>query len=75
MMELGIGFIMTVVFVGFWALVVVLLVKLVRSPRDAPAQSAGLRVLEERYARGEITHEEFTERKAVLAGQPPTGAV
>jgi uncharacterized membrane protein len=30
--------------------------------------SPGLEVLEERYARGEITRDEFLERKAVLTG-------
>jgi hypothetical protein len=35
------------------------------------ARSSGLRLLEERYARGEISREEFLERKAVLLGERP----
>jgi hypothetical protein len=36
-----------------------------------PAGGAALRVLEERYARGEISREDFQERRAVLSGQRP----
>jgi putative membrane protein len=54
------------VFILFIAVVVKLL-------RDRPLRvggnsSSGLQVLEERYARGEITREEFLERRAVLSG-------
>jgi putative membrane protein len=53
---------------AFWVLLIALIVLLVRG-RPTPAHdSAGtaLRVLEERFARGEITREEFLERRAAL---------
>ena len=58
---------------AFWFVVIILVIRLLR--RNATGQpsssSSALNVLEERYARGEITHEEFTERRAVLRGDPP----
>jgi len=59
--------------VAFWIVLIALLVLLVRGMRaTAPASDgAGVRVLEERYARGEITREEFLERRNVLDGSPP----
>ena len=57
------------IFFGFWAVVLVVLVRLVRRAASNPAPSAGVRILEERYARGEITEEEFFERRAVLEGK------
>ncbi len=58
--------------VAFWVGIVVLAVRLIRgaATRGERAPSA-LDVLEERYARGEITREEFAERRAVLLGQEP----
>lgn len=56
---------------AFWVLVILIVVALVRS-RSSSGPAAGstqaLRLLEERYARGEITREEFLERREVLAG-------
>lgn len=57
------------VFFGFWAIVIIVLVKLVRRAATTTTPSAGLRILEERYARGEITEQEFLERRAVLEGR------
>jgi len=37
-----------------------------------PRQPQALSILEERYARGEISREEFIERRAVLLGVPAT---
>jgi uncharacterized membrane protein len=61
---------------AFWILLGALIVLLVRGTRTPARTSAGgaVRVLEERYARGEITREDFLERRAVLTGSTP-GAV
>ena len=55
---------------AFWILLVALIVLLVRGTRTPARNSAGgaVRLLEERYARGEITREDFLERRAVLGG-------
>jgi putative membrane protein len=58
----------------FWIAVIVAAVLLLR--REVPnirwpsGSSPALRLLEERYARGEITREEFLERRAVLLAPP-----
>jgi putative membrane protein len=56
--------------VAFWILLILAIVLLVRGTRTSAGASGGpaVRVLEERYARGEITREEFLERRAVLDG-------
>lgn len=55
----------------FWIVVIGLLVTLFRRrPPDARPSSA-LTILEERYARGEISREEFMERRSVLRGGTP----
>jgi uncharacterized membrane protein len=51
---------------------IVLVVWRVRTPARA-VRGPAVRLLEERYARGEITREEFLERRAVL-GQGSPGA-
>jgi putative membrane protein len=53
--------------VGFWVLIAILIVNLFR--RGGVRSSSALGVLEERYARGEISRDEFFERKAVLEGR------
>ena len=54
---------------GFWIAVVVVIVSLVRGRHhhhhEAGQPTSALRLLEERYARGEVTREEFLERRAV----------
>jgi putative membrane protein len=73
----GWGLFMGLIWLVFWVAVILLAVWLLRGelPRlqhrfgDPPA----LRLLEERYARGEISRDEFLERRAVLL-QPPPGA-
>lgn len=40
----------------------------------APSRSAGLEVLEERYARGEIGRDEYLQKKGDMAASPPNGA-
>jgi uncharacterized membrane protein len=55
---------------AFWILLGGLIVLFVRGTRTPTRDSAGgaIRVLEERYARGEITQADFLERRAVLGG-------
>jgi putative membrane protein len=54
--------------VAFWVLLILLIVLLVRGMRTGATAAGGsaVQILEERYARGEITREEFVERRAVL---------
>ncbi|MEA2453415.1 MAG: hypothetical protein QOG04_2125 [Actinomycetota bacterium] len=53
----------------FFLFIVMLVVRLLRRSGDsAPRSTPGVQILEERYARGEITQEEFLERRAVLRG-------
>jgi putative membrane protein len=67
--------VMFLMMVGFWALVVLLVVWLVRGTADRrPRQGAGrpseaIAILEERFARGEIDREEFEERRSTLLGR------
>jgi len=66
----------------FWVAVIVILIGLFRgrgTPGEGRSMTPALRILEERYARGEISREEFLERRAVLSGAgapapPPQGA-
>jgi putative membrane protein len=65
--------------VGFWTLVILLVIGLIRGRGGAgpTGSTSALRLLEERYARGEINRDEFVERRATLTGQrsgpgPPT---
>jgi putative membrane protein len=59
--------------VAFWILLIGLIVLIARGMRTTGRDSGGpaVRLLEERYARGEITREEFLERRAVLDGTFP----
>jgi putative membrane protein len=57
-------------FVGLILLVVVLL-RRDRPGAPAPPRSPSLGILEERYAKGEISREEFLERRSVLMGTGP----
>lgn len=69
---MGFGVLMMLAWVAFWALVVWLVVALLRRRPAKESASPALRILEERYARGEISHEEFQERREVLSrkGEP-----
>ena len=62
-------------FIGlaFWILLIGLIVLMTRGMPTTARDSRGpaVRLLEERYARGEITREEFLERRAVLDGTSP----
>lgn len=67
----GWGVLAGLVSVAFWVLVVIAIVALVRRRPGVGGTGAtsAVRVLEERYARGEISREEFLERRAVLLGE------
>ncbi len=64
--ELLWGLVAFAVTIGFWALVIMLIVRLVKGSSSMRRSGAGMQILEERYARGEITRDEFLERKVVL---------
>jgi putative membrane protein len=59
----------------FWIGIIVLAAYLLRGElpglHDRFGGSPALRLLEERYARGEISREEFLERRAVLSHSAP----
>ena len=67
------GFAIGLIGVAFWILLIALIVILVRGMRTTARASGGpaIRLLEERYARGEITREEFLDGRAVLGGSSP----
>jgi len=50
----------------FWAAVIALIVWIVRRLGSPSGRDNGLRILQERFARGEIDQQEFEQRKAVL---------
>lgn len=70
----GMGLLMMLLWVLFLALVVAGIVVLVRAlagrsgGSDSGGTSSALRILEERYARGEIDLDEFEERRRTLRG-------
>jgi putative membrane protein len=59
--------------IAVWFLLIALIVLIVRAMRTTARdpQAPAVPVLEERYARGEISREEFLERRAVLDGTSP----
>ena len=67
----GWGLFASLASLGFMVLIVVLVVRLVGGARrmGQPVTFKAVQVLEERYARGEISREEFMERRAVLTGR------
>ena len=71
--------VMSLMMVGAWAVLILLVVWIVRQftagpasseAKGAPGSAAPLASLEERFARGEIDRQEFEERRAVLQGRP-----
>jgi putative membrane protein len=79
----GWGLVGFLVMAAFWILVVMIIVALIRgggARRGLGGGSAAVKVLEERYARGEIDRDEFQERRRYLlgeespAGPPPEGS-
>jgi putative membrane protein len=66
----GWGLIGFLVMVAFWVLVVMIILGLVRGGGTRRGVGSGsVRILEERYARGEIEREEFLERRRHLLGE------
>ena len=63
------------IWAAFWVLVILIGVWFLRGelPRlqNRFSEPPALRLLEERYARGEISREEFLERRQVLLQPPP----
>jgi uncharacterized membrane protein len=70
----GLAFVWALMGVAFWIALIVLIVLLVRgtSTTARACPEPAVRLLETRYARGEITREEFLERRATLSGRSPT---
>jgi len=68
----GWGIVGGLVSLAFVVLVVVLVASLIRNRSGAgpTAASSAIRILEERYARGDISRDEFLERRAALTGSP-----
>ena len=67
----GSWLLMTVVMVAFWAVVVFAIVALFRGPvrpdpRTADGSEPAQRILNERFARGEIDAEEYRTRQSLL---------
>lgn len=70
----GTWVLMSLVMIAFWTVVVVGAVWLVRRSRPAPPTSPGShsadsarRILDERFARGEIAEDEYRQRRAALS--------
>ncbi len=63
---------MSIMMVAFWSIVVVAIVLLVRAtrsdshPSPTPTGADARRILDERFARGEIEAEEYTRRRDLL---------
>jgi putative membrane protein len=70
----GWGIVGGLVSLAFVVLVVVLVASLIRNRSGAgpTAASSAIRILEERYARGDISRDEFLERRSALTGSPKT---
>ena len=65
----GVGWFGWLFMMAWWVLLVVGVVWLIRSladRRDTPAQSSARRILDERFASGELSAEEYEERRRVL---------
>ena len=71
----GWGIVWGLLVAAFWIAVIGAIVMAIRggdARRDGSVSRSALTVLEERYARGEISREEFLERRAVLTGTGPS---
>ena len=61
--------VMALMMLIFWALVVAGVIWLVRGTRPAPSSGEGdaRRILDERFARGEISEDEYRQRRDLLS--------
>jgi putative membrane protein len=66
----GFGWLFPFVMVGFVSLCIFLLMRVPRGHRHGDTTTSALRLLNERFAKGEISRQEFEERRSVLAGPP-----
>jgi putative membrane protein len=65
---------MSLVMLLFWGLIIAAVIAVIRSWRPGPREGRGgssdaLRLLDERFARGEIDEEEYRKRRDLLAGR------
>lgn len=67
--EALVGLFVSLATVAFVVFVVITIVRVVNGREGASDPSKAVRILEERYARGEISREEFLERREVLQGK------
>lgn len=65
----GWGLLAGLAWAAFWVLVIFFVVGLVRRGGGDRGQPSAVRMLEDRYARGEIGREEFLERRAIILGE------
>lgn len=72
----GWGIVWGLAMAAFWIAVIVVIVVMLRAVArrpDAVSRGSALELLEERYARGEVTRDEFLDRRAVLTDNGTQG--
>jgi putative membrane protein len=72
----GWGIVWGLAMAAFWIAVIVVIVVMLRAVARRPNRVGGrsaLELLEERYARGEVTRDEFLDRRAVLTDKGTEG--
>jgi len=76
MWDSGWGIVWGLAIAAFWIAVIAVIVVMLRGVTRRPDGVGGgsaLEVLEERYARGEVSRDEFRERRAVLTDKGTQG--
>ena len=72
----GWGIVWGLAMAAFWIAVIVVIVVMLRAVARRPdgvSRGSALELLEERYARGEVTRDEFLDRRAVLTDKGTQG--